>query len=304
MTRASRWNLRVLQKRRSEWYLTVQSFYSATDPSRKLPSLSSKLVVTTPADNPALHQGRVRSSPHVDGRWACHLYVPVVLETGEQLGEVLSSAFRSAKTRVPTLHSIGLDNGRWELHVSLSRPTFLWTHQREEFKNAVGRVAASCKGWVLSLTEFITLENEDRSRVFLAVQVGAGHEQVDLSLSLVPVCVLNICLQLGALTDALAPALRAIKQSEFYPEPKFHVSIGWALLEGSGIETPNIAGEDEVGKLTGNFPTIAELPQDMIEELNRDFGSRLRRPSAHVEAEEVCAKIGKDAFRWGLGPGR
>ena len=155
---------------------------------RKLPSLSSKLVVATPTDNPALHQGRVRSSPHVDGRWACHVYVPVVLETGEQLGEALSSAFQAAKAKVPTLHPIGLNDGRRELHISLSRPTFLWTHQREEFKNAVRRVAASHEGWTLSLTEFIKLENDDRSRVFLAVQVGAGHEQVRLSSFLIPMC--------------------------------------------------------------------------------------------------------------------
>jgi len=155
---------------------------------RKLPPLSSKLVVATPADDPALHQGRLRGSPHVDGRWACHVYVPVVSERGEQLGEMLSSAFQAAKTRVPTLHPIGLDDGRWELHISLSRPTFLWTHQREEFKNAVRHVAASQQGWTVSLTEFIKLENDDRSRVFLAVQVGAGHEQVGLSSSHTPGC--------------------------------------------------------------------------------------------------------------------
>ena len=155
---------------------------------RKLPPLSSKLVVATPTDDPAQHQGRVRSSPHIDGRWACHLYVPVVSEIGERLGEVLSSAFRSARAIVPTLHPIGLDGSRWKLHISLSRPTFLWTHQREEFKNTVRRVAASHKGWALSLTVFIKLENDDRSRVFLAVQVGAGYEQVELSLSLVLVC--------------------------------------------------------------------------------------------------------------------
>ena len=256
---------------------------------RKLPPLSSKLIVATPADDPALHQGRVRSSPHVDGQWACHLYVPVVSETGERLGEVLSSAFQSAKAKVPTLHPIGLDDGRWELHVSLSRPTFLWTHQREEFKNAVRHAAASHRGWTLSLTEFIKLENDDHSRVFLAVQVGAGHEQVELFLFLVP-CALNVFLQLGTLTDALAPALQAIKQSEFYPEPKFHVSIGWALLERNGVD-----------KSTGDFPTIAELPQGLIEGLNRDFGHQLRKPPARVEAEVVCAKIGKDTFKWGLG---
>ena len=161
---------------------------------RKLPPLSSKLAVATLADNPALHQGRVRGSPHVDGRWACHVYVPVVSEAGEPLWGALSSAFQAAKAKVPTLHPIGLNDDRWELHISLSRPTFLWTHQREEFKNAVRRVAASRQGWTLSLTEFIKLENDDRSRVFLAVQVGAGHEQVRLFLlSLISMCLKSVC---------------------------------------------------------------------------------------------------------------
>ena len=164
---------------------------------RKLPPLSSKLVVATPTDNPADHQGRVRGSPHIDGRWACHLYVPVVSETGETLGEVLSGAIQSARAKVPALHPIGQDGGRWELHISLSRPTFLWTHQREEFKNTVRRVAASHQGWTLSLTEFIKLENGDHSRVFLAAQVGAGHGQVELSLLLVTVCAQHLFVARG-----------------------------------------------------------------------------------------------------------
>jgi len=239
---------------------------------KKLPSLSSKLIVATPVDNPAQHQGRMRKSPHVDGQWACHVYIPVRSEMGEQLGAILLRAFQAAKTKVPTLHPIGLENGGWELHISLSRPTFLWTHQREGFKDAVRGVAALHEGWTVSLTEFIRLENDDQSRVFLAVQVGAGHEQ------------------LATLTDALTPALRAIKQNEFYPKPKFHVSIGWALLDKKGT-----------AKSTGGFPTVAEFPQDVIEGLNRDFAPQLRRPSTYVEVEQVCVKIGKDAFRWGLG---
>lgn len=106
-------------------------------------------------------------------------------------------------------------------------------------------------------------------------------------------CVLKIYSQLGALSQALTPALRAIRQGEFYPEPRFHVSIGWALLERKGVD-----------KLAGDFPTITELPQDVVEDLNRDFAAQLRRPSARVETEEVCVKIGKETFRWGLGWGR
>lgn len=110
------------------------------------------------------------------------------------------------------------------------------------------------------------------------------------SLYLLFPCVLKIYLQLGALSDALTPTLRAIKQSEFYPEPKFHVSIGWALLGRKGID-----------KSSENFPTIAEFPQDVIVDLNRDFASQLRRPSARLEAEKVCVKVGKDVFEWELG---
>lgn len=154
---------------------------------RRLPPLSSKLAAAIPTDDPSLHQGRVRSSPHVDGRWACHVYVPVASETGGQLGEILSSAFDTAKTKVPTLYPTGLEDGRWELHISLSRPTFLWTHQREEFKNAVRCAAASNRGWGLSFAEFIKLENDDHTRVFLAIQVGAGHEEVRVPLSFIHV---------------------------------------------------------------------------------------------------------------------
>ena len=101
-----------------------------------------------------------------------------------------------------------------------------------------------------------------------------------------------MCLQLVAITAALAPELQALKQGEFYPEPKFHVSIGWALLRGNGAI-----------QSTEDFPTITELPQGVIEDLNRDFGVQLQKPSAHLEAEEVCIKIGKDVFRWRLGQG-
>lgn len=68
------------------------------------------------------------------------------------------------------------------------------------------------------------------------------------------------------------------------------MSIAWALLAGNGDT-----------KSAADFPTITDVPRGVIEDLNREFAPRLRTPSARLEAEEVCVKIGKDAFRWGLG---
>jgi len=119
---------------------------------RKLPALSSSLVIPAPKDNPALHQGRIRTTPHVDGQWAAHIYVAVKLSRRSGLYTLIQKALERAKETVPTLR------GTWdlrpsnddqenesrknlELHVSLSRPVFLRAHQREEFKQAIRLLA-------------------------------------------------------------------------------------------------------------------------------------------------------------------
>ena len=126
-----------------------------TEPThRKLPALSSSLTVPTPVDDPALHQGRIRTVPHVEGQYATHIYVPLVLHQNDALYTLVEDALTLAKARVPSLHTIGrqergkVNAVRWELHISLSRPLFLRAHQREEFKRAVGQSASSIAPWV------------------------------------------------------------------------------------------------------------------------------------------------------------
>jgi U6 snRNA phosphodiesterase len=68
-----------------------------------------------------------------------------VLGKDEYLANLLSKALESAKEKVPSLYSIGLDDdSSWELHISLTRPTFLRTHQREDFKKAVKNTVKAC----------------------------------------------------------------------------------------------------------------------------------------------------------------
>lgn len=103
----------------------------------------------TPVDNPALHQGRVRTVPHVEGQYATYIYVPLVLNHKDALYTLVEDALTLAKTHVLSLHTIGRQEragvkaARWELHISLSRPLFLRAHQREEFKRAIAMAASS-----------------------------------------------------------------------------------------------------------------------------------------------------------------
>jgi hypothetical protein len=124
---------------------------------RKLPSLASSLVVPAPIDDPALHQGRIRATPHVDGQYAAHIYIPLVIHPKTALYSLLEEVLSVTKAMVPAAHNIGeiescnRNNGgamvsttrtARELHLSLSRPIFLRAHQREEFKQAIKLIAS------------------------------------------------------------------------------------------------------------------------------------------------------------------
>ena len=132
---------------------------------RKLPALPAHLAPSVPPDNPSKHQGRTRTTPHVDGQWAAYVYVPVSLRGGggsatAPLRRVVERAVGIAKTPagetrtgvVPVYtRTVGSsESGKGEgdeaavgdeLHVSLTRPFFLRAYQREEMKRAVRDIA-------------------------------------------------------------------------------------------------------------------------------------------------------------------
>ena len=129
---------------------------------RKLPSLAAHLQIQAPIDNPALHQGRKRNTPHVEGQWAAYVYIPLVVSKQSKLFELLLRIFASARQTVPSLHPIGLTTAdvtvlnenvvsttpegcseSIELHISLTRPVNLRAHQRDDFKRAVREVSRS-----------------------------------------------------------------------------------------------------------------------------------------------------------------
>jgi len=118
---------------------------------RKLPSLSPSLVSLPPSDDPARHQGRIRSMPHVDGQFAAHVYVSLPLEPRSRMHTLVGDVLGYATETTPALHAspcFAVEEQKsileGELHVSLSRPMYLRSHQREDLKRAIKAVARRC----------------------------------------------------------------------------------------------------------------------------------------------------------------
>ena len=160
-----------------------------------------------PIDNPSLHQGRKRTRPHVEGDWPTHVYIPISLSStrNPKLWALLKRVVADAKSRVPELHSFLNDlsddaSGTLaEIHISLSRPLFLRVHQKDEVKRVVKRIADSTAPYAAPIFQpypraterhtpssrfsssfacFTTFANDEKTRSFLSVEIGAGHAEV------------------------------------------------------------------------------------------------------------------------------
>ncbi|KIM43234.1 hypothetical protein M413DRAFT_26402 [Hebeloma cylindrosporum] len=272
---------------------------------RKLPPISSSIVAPGPVDIPALHQGRIRTTPHVEGQFAAHVYVSLALGRQSLLYKVLQGVLRDAKEAIPTLRDIWSPveaNAPPDLHISLSRPIFLRAHQREDLKRAVKNIAKAHKPFVLSFAMLSELINDERTRTFLTIEVGAGH------------------LELRSLSDALTPVLQAIRQQGYYANPRFHASFAWALLHrpqgpvelksvtSDDVCTPPAASEDlqvASSDCTGkapdpsSFPTIACLPPEVVKSLNERYGKQFSAPKVGAfNVDSITVKIGKDITSW------
>ncbi|KAF8584688.1 hypothetical protein K439DRAFT_1646851 [Ramaria rubella] len=269
----------------------------AASPSRKkrkLPPLPPSLKSPVSEDDPSKHLGRVRTQPHVEGQFASYVYVPVPLERkgGNDIGRLIMCIMKEAESLVPGLNFIVGEDGREELHISLSRPVYLRHHQRESFKGAVKSLASSHVSFSASFATFATFNNDDATRTFLALEVGAGHSRF------------------RSLAEALTPTLRALYQKEYYAQPRFHASMAWMLLD-SPLKTPSTSTPQppsEVDALLSlmpshvapNFPTVPELPSILLPTLKERIGGRLHRRGI-FDVTEIKVRIGKEVNAYPLG---
>lgn len=123
-----------------------------------LPPLAAKVTIPVPMDDPSKHQGRIRTTPHVDGQFAAYVYAPILPIQGLQ--RLLRGIFETIEGQVENVHRLVHFNSDEPVdensprkrtilpttingvpHLSLTRPVFLRAHQRDILKGAVKEVA-------------------------------------------------------------------------------------------------------------------------------------------------------------------
>ncbi|KAH8824805.1 hypothetical protein DL96DRAFT_1670223 [Flagelloscypha sp. PMI_526] len=234
---------------------------STLPPAKKnCPTLSTSFIGEQHKDNPALHQGRIRTTPHVEGQFIAHVYIPVTVDLG-------SKPHAFTQEVVPSLHSFWESEdtkeqiSRRELHISLSRPIHIRAHQREALKTAVKRLASRQRSFDVSFAAFATLTNDEATRAFLALEVGAGHED------------------LVEITSALRSTLETLRQKVYYSNPRFHASFAWALLDGARAQQTLTPRDDSGDSETQvDFPTISGFPEDLLSSLKPLYSSTVPFP--------------------------
>ncbi|KNZ57960.1 uncharacterized protein VP01_2030g2 [Puccinia sorghi] len=196
---------------------------------RKLPapSFASSKAPDGLVNDPSLHQGRKRARPHVDGDWPTHIYIPIKLEAKSKhsLGKVVTQLSKEDQSKVwhSLIHS---DFEEFSLHLSLSRPLFLKTNERDNFINQMKKFISGIKLFEIYFSAFSNLMNDDCTRGFLALEVGNGHSDVS---KLFYSSILN------ELLKEIDKVLEMYCQPKYYENPRFHVSIAWCLINQENI---------------------------------------------------------------------
>ncbi|KAL2353123.1 U6 snRNA phosphodiesterase Usb1 [Cryomyces antarcticus] len=241
-----------------------------------LPSSFHDLYSSTPRlstrDDPALHGGRKRLVPHVEGNWAAHVYLewhPDATET-EKLQNLISAAHSpdpsttlpSPPQPQPTIHPL-LTNDlgvALPLHISLSRPLALQTDQKDAFLASITSALAhsGVTPFAVSATSLAWHPNDDSSRYFLVLRLARS---VGDALNRLLEASNDVAARFGLHgLYAPAPARRQkgtipAKPADLYSQPAtakpappqhqdrtdaFHISVAWSLSPMTDLSTPAV----------------------------------------------------------------
>ncbi|EEC73702.1 hypothetical protein OsI_08295 [Oryza sativa Indica Group] len=179
------------------------------------------------ADCSTMAQGsRVRSFPHVEGNYALHVYIPVVIPSDAK--KHLALVMRRAASFVPDLYAIDADYALSELckdeqklekvllsrefHVSLGRTVAIQVHQIESLVAMLRQKFRSQQRYWMDFNKWEHFVNDDCTRSFLSLEVtSTGLPEISKQITMVD------------------DVYRLHGLPEFYKNPRPHISLAWAL---------------------------------------------------------------------------
>ncbi|MCJ1313053.1 poly(U)-specific 3'-to-5' RNA exonuclease [Agyrium rufum] len=272
---------------------------SAGGDLRPLPStfhdLYSSTVRVSNHDDPALHGGRQRVIPHVEGNWPSHVYIewtPSSTESRNLKGLIskINSQLKEPKDRVQSLleSDLGVE---LPLHISLSRSMMLLTEQRQPFLDELESQLYSqgVHPFDITVTDLRWAPNHEKTRWFLVlgVQSSASNElnkflqasnTVTQSFDQPPLYAPLATKERndrpsrggrgrgranrrarGHGSDRNQAALSARPPSPIFDASEnFHISVGWVLNEPDGELRAVLRGisEEDVGDATIHVDTV------------------------------------------------
>lgn len=238
-------------------------------------NLYSSTVRTSTQDDPELHGGRKRVTPHVAGNWPAHIYLECKLcmflhisyafihclqsggalsckltcpprgspEKWQQalLSDVLDSIQCSqdkTETKVKDIHSL-LENDlgvALPLHVSLSRPLSLRTAQKDTFLSTLTTSILSLDIQAFTVSPSTLTWHANEDRTRWFFVVSLQRPEHDELRGLLDVCN-GVAVEFGQPLLYGESKDRGIEANH----GKFHVSVAWSLVEQRGeVDFPKV----------------------------------------------------------------
>lgn len=261
------------KRKRDEDNNDNDSVTAQTKPAPILPTSFLNLYATNTrtatTDDPTLHGGRQRQTPHMTGHWPSHIYLDWPLSPPQS--KLIESLIYTTESREQkacpefTLHSsLRSDLGvQLPLHISLSAPLTLTTAAKQIFQTdlAASIHATNLQAFTLHPTSLKWASNFAGSRYFLVLTLSRPTPDQDQLNALLRVC--NSIAHKHRLaqlytnhsdhtrTNDIAVGINASGQpTPDQPDPskppspsshpeKFHISIAWSLTRSTNTtDTP------------------------------------------------------------------
>ncbi|XP_038119125.1 U6 snRNA phosphodiesterase [Culex quinquefasciatus] len=208
--------------------------------SKKLLQIEAATAEEPVDDDPAKHQGRVRSFAHERGIWASYVYVDY--NDVEPLNDLQQHIIDKASKEL-SLELNRVDN----LHLSLTKTFVIRHHNITAFVENIRNAVSGFKRFTVLPSNLAIYVNEEQTRTFLAVKIDETSFR-----------------PLEQLVDALDGCMREYKLPVFYQERSFHVSILWTL-------------GNQRDKMEGILPELDELFNAIYEEEYCDMNVNVKR---------------------------